>query len=583
MAENVALPPGFVLDTQEATPAGLPAGFVLDAAPKRSALQSVGQNAAVASKAIVENLPGAVLAPLDLATYGYNKLKQGIDYVQEKTNFSGVPYVGAPDMEAPSTVYRRGINEISKVTPVLRNPENNAQELLAKAAGGAAAAFGGTGYGDILSAARNPVVAGTGDILRAAPGVQTVAGGSAGLSGELARQSGASPEAQMVAEVGGGLLGGGVAAALSPRSTPILSPTARAGSAEADLAIPQKAVSSAKAAAEAASERTPEYIRAVKTLESAKIPLTKGQRTGTNWIKSAERTLSDTPMGGKPLQKVFETQQKAYQRELLKRAGLDDGSDMITRETLEKVGTTLSGKYVKALGGKSVSISDDAFLNDLAAIEAKHTQFVDDPSKARVKQIVGSFLDASSKEGQVTGEWYQAQRSLFAKRSMKNSEVADLYGDLKTVLDDAFTRSAGKVKGNLDSQYARYKQLQSIFDRNGGPAVSEGFISPVAVAREAAGSPGGKDWQDFTRAAAAVLPDRLGNSGTAQRNFVLGIAGGSVPAALIEPTTALMALGGLGAARGTSSLLARQPATASPLFNPLPPSLSGILAEQTAR
>lgn len=471
----------------------------------------------------------------------------------------------------------------------LPQPQTNAERLVSAAGEGGASALTGVGVGSVLANSARPAMAAAGDLLAASPVVQVASGAGAGVGSESARQAGYGQAAQMGAGLLGGIAGGGLANAVLPKAPALTEAAGNAslsGTAAADTPISIQATKDIAAQ----SGRTSEYKAAVLALDKEKIPLTKGQRSGTNYIKSTERTLSEIPFSGKPLQGVFENQQQAYQKSLLKMAGNQQGDSMITRQTLDNTGNDLSKEYTKALGGKSVDIADDDFLNHLGEIEAKHSQFVDDPSKLKVKQIVNSFLDEAQKSNTVTGEWYQKQRSLFAKRSQKNTDVADLYGDLKTLLDDAFTRSAGDVKGGLDSRYARYKQLQNIYERNGGPAASEGFISPVAVAKEAAGSPGGREWQDFTRAAAAVMPDRLGNSGTAQRNFILktlgiGASGGTVPALIMNPAATLMAGGGVAAsaaaARGLSSHLAKQ-STGQPLLQSIiQPSLQGILQQQS--
>jgi hypothetical protein len=215
----------------------------------------------------------------------------------------------------------------------------------------------------------------------------------------------------------------------------------------------------------------------------------------------------------------------------------------------------LGQRYADALKDKSLNMSDDAFLDNLAAIEAKHSEMLPFEQKQQVKQIINDFLDKAAKlksEGEgLSGEDYQRLRSTLGSKASgtQNSYIAGLYSDLKGAVDDLFSRTAGPEKFDIDKQYARLKQLQTIFERSGGPAASEGFISPVAVAREAAGAPGGVDWQDFTRSAAAVLPDRVGNSGTASRNMVMNaLAGGG---AIAQPIPTALTLGG-------SNLLARQ-------------------------
>jgi hypothetical protein len=298
-----------------------------------------------------------------------------------------------------------------------------------------------------------------------------------------------------------------------------------------------------------------EYQRAVSALEGEGIPLTSGQKTGTNWVKSTERSLAEVPIGGRPIQNAFEDQARAYQAALLRQTGLDSGDNMITREVLDKAKNNLSQRYADALRDKSLDLSDDAFVNNLATIEAKHAQMLPFEQKQQVRQIIDDFLEKAGElkaSGRgLTGEEYQRLRSTLGTKATgtQNTYISGLYGDLKGALDDLFAQTAGPDKFAIDKQYARLKQLQTVFERSGGPAASEGFVSPVAVAREAAGAPGGTDWQDFTRAAAAVLPDRMSNSGTAQRNMILNaLAGGG---ALVQPIPTAATL-------GASNLLARQ-------------------------
>lgn len=453
-------------------------------------------------------------------------------------------------------------------------PANAQERILSSINRGAIGALSGAGAANALAGATTGVTRGVAKTLASNPGAQLVAGGAAGLSSQSAAEAGAGPGGQMLAGLAGGLAGG-----ISARNLDAPTNTGALPAGAATTAREATAIRNPRLGVGGSSAGTAEYRAAVNTLQKAGIDLTKGQVSGTKWVKGLERDLSAIPLSGKPLQSRFEAQQQQYQKALLSKAGNTRGDSMITRQTLENTADDLSKRYTEALSGKSVSLGSDDFLDDLAAVEAKHSSFVDDPTKARVRRVVTEFLD-KAESGDVTGEWYQSQRSIFANRAKGTGELAPLYGDLKSVLDDAFTRAAGGAKGDLDSQYARYKQLRTIWERNGGPQASEGFISPVAVAREAAGSPGGKSWQDFTRAGAAVIPDALPNSGTAARQqalkmLSLSAAGGSVPAAFYEPTALLALLGGAATTGATSAILSRgaKQAMAAPAQNPILPLL----------
>ena len=473
------------------------------------------------------------------------------------------------------------------------DPQNDTEKLFAAGAGGIGAAASGVGLGSQLVNAANPAVAGVGNILKSAPASQVAAGASGSVSSEIARQHDYGPLGQSVAGIAGGI-GGGLAAQKTlpaawnaPQNVPLPS------GAPNTMQLPRNATQTRPLAGQPEKsafgnlkevypdevvsniDRTAQYRKAVNVLDKYGVELTKGQRSGSDATKMTETTLAQVPVIGSPLQKLFDQTRQSYQKVLLKLAGNENGDAMITPESLKNTGDALSRKYSSALANKSVSISDDAFLNDLATVEARHTDLVDQHTASKVKQIVTAFLEKASKEGAYSGEKYQAQRSLFAKRAAGNSEQAQLYGDLKTILDDAFHRAAGaNVTGKINSQWAQYKLLQEIFDSNGGPLMSEGFISPVQVARRASGSAGSQEWKDFTRAAAAVIPDRLANSGTAQRQMVLnaakgGTLGGIGTAGLVtHPIATALSMGG---ARAASSYLAKQPGQGMKIMPSLAP------------
>lgn len=317
-----------------------------------------------------------------------------------------------------------------------------------------------------------------------------------------------------------------------------------------------------------------EYAKQVATLEGKGVPLTTGQKTGTNWLKSGERTLAEVPFTGVPVQKTFEQQQREYQRQLLKMAGLDDGSDLITGDTLKTAKDVLSKKYSQALDGKYLDMSDNAFLDGLSEIEAKHSSFLPFEQKKGVQEIISGFLDEAAeletKGGGLSGEAYQRIRSNIGEkaRSTKNTYQSALYDDLKVALDDLFASKAGAAKFDVDKQYAHLKQLDDIYNNIGGAQMSEGFISPVQVAKQSSKKPSTQEWKDFARAGSAVLPDRMGNSGTAQRNFMLSLLGGGTGTTMvIDPVTGVLTpLAG----RATMEMLGR--GVKPPVLPPLKPS-----------
>jgi len=276
-----------------------------------------------------------------------------------------------------------------------------------------------------------------------------------------------------------------------------------------------------------------EYVRQVRLLQGDDIPLTGGQISGSNWQKAGETQLAQVPIGGTPLQRVMETQRKQFQRGLVKRIVGDDITEegLITAKTLKDIGKRLGKEYDEALKGKTISLSDEAFIEDLGKIEAKHSRLVDSRTKKKIRNIVDEFLD---EDANVSGEWYQEQRSLFADRSQSKSELAPLYDDLKKALDRAFERAAPKVKRDLDTRYAQFKQLDDQYRAVGGGDVAEGYLPLASLNRRAKSKPGSEEWRDYVNSGASVLIDRIPNSGTAARNYITGLLTGG---AFFEPTS----------------------------------------------
>jgi hypothetical protein len=503
----------------------------LSEAQEPTLLQKGSHLAAVTNRAILKGLADLPGVALDVVAYPFRK---GTEALTGET----IPTYGQ--------LINSGLDQLTTATGVGADPQTPGERILASTARGATGALSGVGVGQQLARSSGPTTAAVGEFLSKNPVVQSVSGAGAGASGQGAKELGAGPGGQLAAALAGGLVTGLAAspfAAVPPPSG--LPPGSRLGPPVA--ATPNS-----------------EYQQAVSALEREGIPLTTGQKSGTNWIKSTERTLADIPIGGRPIQNAYEDQARAYQAMLLRQAGLDSGDNMITREVLDKARANLGERYATALRDKSLDLSDDAFVGNLAAIESKHSQMLPFEQKQQVRQIIDDFLEKAAELKQsgrgLTGEEYQRLRSTLGTKATgtQNSYISGLYGDLKGALDDLFAQTAGPDKFAIDKQYARLKQLQTVFERSGGPAASEGFISPIAVAKEAAGAPGGTDWQDLTRAAAAVLPDRLGNSGTAPRSWILNaLAGGG---ALVSPVKTAAGL-------GATNLLSRQLARGAELPN----------------
>lgn len=518
-------------------------------AEEPSYLSKVGRSAGITARGGLTGLASIPLALTDLAAYPVNAVSRLMGKGNVLPNYQQSFQQGLSNMGLPE-------------------PQGAIENLSMAASSGIGGAGGGIGTGQQLTQSARPIIQGIGNILKSAPASQAIAGGSAATSAEFARQQGAGPVGQTMA----GLLGGfgpGMAAqkflpkSMNPIYTEQLPKNAVLDRTKLPATDKKSAFEGIKPVYDDANvsnlDRTTQYQKSVQILDDAGVELSKGQRSGVDATRAIETTLEKMPILGRPLQNLADKTRLSYQKKLLQMAGNADGDALITRESLERTGNALSKKYAEALKGKKVSIADDEWLDDLGRLEQIHGRLVDDVTKSKVKSIINEFLDEAQKKPYMTGEDYQAQRSLFARKAKGNTEVADLYADLKVSLDNAFRRAAGD-KGKLDSQFAQYKQLEDIYNRSGGALASEGFISPIQLSRAASGAPGSTEWKDFTRAAATVIPDRLGQSGTAQRTTIANMAMGTMPAWMfLEPVSGSITGASMLSARGLAGQLAKQP------------------------
>jgi hypothetical protein len=404
-----------------------------------------------------------------------------------------------------------------------------------------------------------------------------------------------NPGTAIAAEIGGGLLTGGAGGARALAGTAGRQMLARAGAvgagyggasglglSEADTAgglavdtgigaviggtagaaFPAVGNRLAKTRAAQAIKSSSPYQAAVRVLDKAKVALTSGQREGANWIKAFEETLADVPIGGKPLQRVFENQNAKVQFRLWELSGLpkakiaDDG--LLTKKNIDSAREVFSRRYRDAIGDRKINLADDAFLNDLGEIEAKYLQSGDVTAEGMITRLVNKLLD-DAQGGPKTGDWYQARRSFYGafEKANKSDVRGQVYGDLKGALDAAFARAAGgDTTRQINREYANFMRLKSLYDRMaGGAQGAEGLVPLSQLAREGRKGKSTQEFQELAEAATQVITPRLGNSGTAQRSAMLGLLGGGQgAAAILDPMSLIY---GPAMARGVSEMTSR--------------------------
>ena len=289
------------------------------------------------------------------------------------------------------------------------------------------------------------------------------------------------------------------------------------------------------------TSNSPTFQKAVKVLRD-KVgikTLTTGQATGSRPIKSAETTISET-LFGHSIGKRLDDNRRKLQSKLFEMAGFVDDDVKIgemSQEALNRTSVRFSSRYNKLLGGKSVRLDTDDFINDIAEVEFTHTKLLPFQQKKQIRDIVGQFLDVAI-DGPISGDKYQSIRSSLAKLERDNASrptFAGLYRGLKKSLDDAFAKQSGvgAAKKVVDREYNRFIKLRDTFEGSGSIQNAGGELSLSMLLKKAAKRGKGADdaFNEIIRAGQAVLGDPTPNSATASRlaNLMFGgsaVAGG---------------------------------------------------------
>lgn len=272
----------------------------------------------------------------------------------------------------------------------------------------------------------------------------------------------------------------------------------------------------------------------VRALEQAGVPVTPGQRTGNPFGQVVESVMRYLPTSAPTAARVEDQQMRAWTRNLMKQAGID--SDIATPEVLNKARQNFRQEY-NALERATPIQGDQQLFNDLAQIEQTYVRGFNDvaPAWERMRDTVlnyttgraGDGVDYHRMQSRISEELSRARRS----DAPSAGYWAQALEGLQSALGGAMERSANNpvlrgMWGDVNRRYALFSRIEDTMGRAGNEKLNTGFIPPQQIgAVERGRNPrqwveGGDNFTDLVRAGAAVLPDPVPNSGTAQRSYV---------------------------------------------------------------
>jgi hypothetical protein len=353
---------------------------------------------------------------------------------------------------------------------------------------------------------------------------QGVATGGAGFGANAARAGGTLGKVALGSAVDGALYGGAYGAGSADDGDRLAGGAFGAGAGFAvGGAAPLVAAGGSRLIQKAISPfaGSPERDAAVKLLAQEGVPVTAGQRTGSNALRYAESEL-----GGSKAANLIDTQAEAFTDAAMRKAG---GSGRATSDNMSRLRDQISKQFDDISSRNSLTV-DRGIINDMNAANTNYARVL----PAEQRQIFGQLGDDivqrfKAGNGVMSGKDYQTIRSRLSRMAnnyrQRDPEFSEAIRGLRNALDSGMDRSIKPGDAGAWAQARkRYGNLKTLEKAavGGGEESALGLISPAqlriaaAQGNRGAYARGDNDFADLAKAGQAVMT-KLPNSGTASR------------------------------------------------------------------
>lgn len=325
---------------------------------------------------------------------------------------------------------------------------------------------------------------------------------------------------------------------------------------------------------------------AARILQREGVPVAASQATGSRALQLTDAAFDNIPTTAGKQALFRETQQKAFNRAILRRIGED--ADEASEEVLTNAYNRIGGVFESLTSGKTVKLGT-RFLDDLAKVEGGQSKLFPSSQSSGIRSLIDDGVNLAAM-GDVDGALLQAERSKLSKLASDswragNNDMAEAYSGIVEAIDNAVARSlpaSERIALNAARrQYGNLKVLEKIGVEGGNISPSK-LANALRVKNKKAFAIGKGDLVKLAKAGKEVLPAKVGDSGTAQRmmyqNLMTGGAAGALGGfATGDPMTALQAgAAGMVAPSAIRSLLYSRPVQSyltSGLLNNAPEAL----------
>jgi hypothetical protein len=385
-------------------------------------------------------------------------------------------------------------------------------------------------------------------------------------AGSLAQRVGTAATALPGLQVASGVAGGAVTEAAD-------SPLAGAAAA---LALPFGAAGAARLVSPIQNTLSPARAALVQAAEREGIPLSAGQATGSRVLQNMEGAMAQLP-GTSGAEAAFaQGQQRAFNRAVLQRAGVD--ADSAAPEVLNTARAEIGGRIGEIARRNTLDASPPEFLDELVTASNNARRYAASDVERSTLNRIDDVLNKVEAGDTIPGQAYRELDSELGRaiRGTQNGDLRNHLGDVRETMRRRMDESIGPEDAEAWQEARRqYANLMVAAKAAGGAGANtaEGNISPLALRGALDQSTGGGyvwgrgDMNELSRIGQGVLraPPDSGTAGRSQMNQLLtggGLSsGGAGVGALIG--------GPVGAAVGAGAGLALPAAVRAAYTNPL--------------
>ena len=318
------------------------------------------------------------------------------------------------------------------------------------------------------------------------------------------------------------------------------------------------------------SQLTANEKRLADAARAEGIPLTPGQQTGSEPLRTMESSFVELPFTGRVQQGIYDDQSKAFNEAVMRRAGVsaDNASPQVIDDEFRAI-----GKEFDSLASQTTVNVDKAFFDDIATVENTYLRRLPTDVQPVVKSYVDDLYRMNGPPGsnpQIPGQQYQTITSDIKRTARGQAQRPDLKTALYALanaIDNALERSAGPaLRGEWADARNRYRNLLTIAKAvSGGTNASRasadipyGALTSTVRSSDKSGFARGRgDLNELSRVGDFIASATPANSGTPRRLNItnlltLGSAGGG--AGFLAGQTPEQAMIGMAAALGGPKL-----------------------------